>query len=179
MLSKSPNSTAICQLTQSYIFLCCIRKTHVFLSQNVLHTTEITVLIFWKKSESREIASVSYVCCATEWNAKWGVGYGGRSYLPFDRNAEIEHQFWAILRVSSMDRDCTVAVRGSCPQPELSLSPPSSHPCHTRALTWLFCLLTDSGQVTYAFWTCFSASLMGRITPIVNYYYGLLIFIMS
>lgn len=66
MLSKSPNSTAICQLTQSYIFLYCVRKTHVVSSQNVIHTTEITVLFFWKNSENREIASVSYVCHAME-----------------------------------------------------------------------------------------------------------------
>lgn len=74
MLSKSPNSTVICQLTQSYIFLCCVRKTHVFLSQNVLHTTEITVLIFWKNSENREIASVSCVCNAMEKKYKMGSG---------------------------------------------------------------------------------------------------------
>lgn len=54
MLSKSPNSTAICQLTQSYIFLCCVRKTHVVLSQHVLHTTEMTVLFFWKNSETKK-----------------------------------------------------------------------------------------------------------------------------
>lgn len=43
-----------------------------------------------------------------EWSAKWGAGYGRGIYLPSDRNAEVEHQFWALLGLSRVDEDCSV-----------------------------------------------------------------------
>lgn len=68
MLSEPPNSILICQLTQRAMLdfpMLCEKNPCNPVTKCSIHT-EITVLLSWKNSEKREIASVSCVCHAME-----------------------------------------------------------------------------------------------------------------
>lgn len=93
---------------------------------------------FWKHGNS-----ISFLCLSCCGMSKMGSGLQRRHQFPFDRNAETQLQFWAILRLSRMDGTAMAYVCSSCPQTQqfpvasIFISLPQWCTDH-----WLFCSLT-------------------------------------
>lgn len=95
MLSKSPDSIAICQLTQRamlYFPMLCEKNPCDAVTKCSIYHRNYSITFLEKFQKERN--SICFLCWSCYgMKRKWEVGYRGGIYFLSDRNAEIEHQF--------------------------------------------------------------------------------------